>query len=93
MLEVDVGQHLLLGELDRLLLVARGELLVALDRGEHFVGDLLHELVGAELLLRGRAAGEKERCEECEELAHAVAFSLWEPLNIPGSSEWRSRRR
>src|SRR5205823_6649408 len=93
LLEVDVRQHLLLGELERLLLVARGELLVALDRGEHLVGDLLDQLVGRDLLRR-YTNGERHGAQECQYLAHAVAFSFCpEPLNMPGSSEWRSSRR
>src|SRR5206468_12039280 len=93
LLEVDVRQDLFFRELERLLLVARRELLVALDRGEHLVGDLLDELVGGDLLCPG-IQGERRAGEESEDLAHAVAFSFWlEPLNMPGSSEWRSSRR
>src|SRR5258706_7398873 len=93
LLEVDVRQHLLFGELDRLLLVAGSELLVALDGGQHLIGDLLYQLVGRQLLGRGGEC-EAEEGKKSEKLAHAVAFSFCdEPLNMPGSSEWRSSRR
>src|SRR5581483_12434400 len=106
-------QHLLLSELQRLLLVAGGELLVALDGREHVVGHLLHQLVGLEVLrLRrharrgrvrsGRGLRERIASQSCgekkdEKTRHAASlafsFSFCEPLNIPGSSEWRSSRR
>jgi hypothetical protein len=53
--EVEVRQHLLLGELDHLARVARLQVLVRLDDGEHLVGGALDERIGS--LLREASTG------------------------------------
>jgi hypothetical protein len=87
------GITFLLGELQRPLPVPGGELFVALDRVEHLGGHPLDQRLGVLLLRNYRECSQKE-CE-CEKRLHAAAlsFSLSLPLNMPGSSEWRSSRR
>src|SRR5260221_1600746 len=93
LLEVDVRQHLLFGELERLLLVPGRELLVALGGGQHLLRDLLYQLVGGQHLGPGgqRESGDSEKSEK---LAHALAFSFCdETLTMPGSIALRSSTR
>src|SRR5438477_502277 len=94
-LEVDVRQYFLLGELERRLPVARGELLVAPERVEHVLRHFPDQLFRPEVLLSARRKGERHQAgQHRDRELHAVAlsFALF-PLNMPGSREWRSRSR